>query len=102
MPDEFSVCVQGGTATVKPAGELDLAAASALRVAIQRAIGAANDAVRVDLRAVSFVDSTALAVFVEAWREATQSHVSFCLAHAAPNVRRVLSMTRLDELLCAE
>jgi anti-sigma B factor antagonist len=102
MPDEFSVRVECGSAIVTPVGELDLAAASPLRVAMQRAIDVADDAVRVDLSGVTFVDSTALAIFVEARREAVRRQVAFCLSQPAPNVRRVLAVTRLDELLCEE
>ncbi len=84
---------------VRPSGELDLAAGPALRIALQQAISVADHAVQVDLGAVTFVDSTALAIFVQAKRDASARQLAFRLSKPAPNVRRVLAMTRLTELL---
>jgi anti-sigma B factor antagonist len=100
MPDEIPVQVQGGIVIVCPVGELDLAAAPALRAALRRALHVADQGVRVDLSAVTFLDSTALAALVETWREAEATEMSFCVDRAAPNVRRVLEITRLDSLIC--
>jgi anti-sigma B factor antagonist len=100
VPDEIPVQVDGGIVIVCPVGDLDLVTAPSLRAALQRAFDVADDAVRLDLRAVTFLDSTALAVLVEAWREAQTRVVAFCVAGAAPNVRRVLDITGLDRLLC--
>jgi anti-sigma B factor antagonist len=100
MPDEFDVRLEKGTAVVCPTGELDLAAAPALRAAVEHALRSANGAVVVDLSAVSFVDSTALAVFVDAWRRASEAELGFHLSRPTPNVRRVLAVTDLTRLLC--
>jgi anti-sigma B factor antagonist len=99
MSGEFEVRVESGTSVVCPAGELDLAAGPVLRDALQQAINVAGAAVRVDLSAVTFVDSTALAIFVQAWRDASARQLAFHLSKPAPNVRRVLAMTRLTQLL---
>jgi anti-sigma B factor antagonist len=100
MPYEIPVQVDGDIVMVRPVGELDLAAAPSLRTALQRAFDAAADAVRVDLSAVTFLDSTALTVLVEAWREAETRVLAFCVGSPAPNVRRVLDITGLDRLIC--
>ncbi|HKA03774.1 MAG TPA: STAS domain-containing protein [Acidimicrobiales bacterium] len=100
LPDEFDVRLEEGTAVVRPTGELDLATAPALRAALEHALRIAERAVLVDLAAVTFLDSTALAVFVETWRKASDGTVGFRLSRPAPNVRRVLAMTDLTGLLC--
>ena len=89
------------TIVVCPEGELDLAAAGSLRTALEEAVRTADRAVQVDLAAVTFIDSTALAVLVDAWRQATERDVVLCVLRPAPNVRRVLHITGLDRLLCS-
>jgi anti-sigma B factor antagonist len=102
MPIKIAFQVEGGIVIVCPVGELDLAAAPSLRTALWRAFDLADDAVRVDLRAVTFLDSTALTVLVEAWREGEARDLAFCVAGTAPNVRRVLDITGLDRLVCGD
>jgi anti-sigma B factor antagonist len=100
MPDEIPAHVENGVVVVCPVGEVDLDAAPSLRAALRRAVQTAAQAVRVDLTAVTFVDSTALAAMVDAWNEAGARGITFCLERAAPNVQRVLDITGLDRLLC--
>jgi anti-anti-sigma factor len=88
-----------GTAVVSPAGELDLSQVPPLRAAFERALAVGVKAVHVDLGAVTFVDSTALSVLVEAWRRTRRREVGFRLTDPAPNVRRVLEITKLDRLV---
>ena len=92
---------ESGTIVVGPEGELDLAAADSFRTALQAAVRSADRAVKVDLAAVTFIDSTALAVLVDAWRRARERDVVLCVLRPAPNVRRVLDITGLDRLLCS-
>jgi anti-sigma B factor antagonist len=100
VPEEVTVEDESGTIVVCPEGELDLAAADAFRTALQDALRRARRAVQVDLAAVTFIDSTALAVLVDAWRQAEERDVVLCVLRPAPNVRRVLDITGLDRLLC--
>jgi len=100
MPDEIVVQHDGGTVVVCPAGELDLAVADSLRAALEGAVHVTTGAVRVDLASVTFVDSTALAVLVDVWRQAREREVGFCVTRPVPNVRRVLDITGLGALLC--
>jgi len=102
MPEEMPVQEHDGTVVVCPEGELDLAVADDLRRALTRALELAREAVRVDLGAVTFMDSTALAALVDAWRYAERRGVAFCLVRPAPNVRRVLAITGLERLLCPD
>jgi len=99
VPEEVTVEDESGTIVVCPKGELDLAAADAFRTALQDALRRARRAVQVDLAAVTFIDSTALAVLVDAWRQAEERDVVLCVLRPAPNVRRVLDITGLDRLV---
>jgi anti-sigma B factor antagonist len=99
LPEEVAVDEQNGTIVVCPAGDLDLAVADSFRTALEDAVRTANRAVHVDLAAVTFIDSTAVGVLVDAWRQAGERNVALCVLRPAPNVRRVLAITGLDRLL---
>src|SRR5262245_47647350 len=100
VSEEVAVEDESGTIVVCPEGELDLAVASSFRILLQDALGRADRAVHVDLAGVTFIDSTALAVLVDAWRQAAERGLVLCVLRPMPNVRRVLDITGLDRLLC--
>jgi anti-sigma B factor antagonist len=50
---------------IAPTGELDLAGATAFRVALHAAVSGASDELIVDLSDVAFIDSSGLAVILE-------------------------------------
>jgi anti-anti-sigma factor len=102
MPEAIPVQEHDGTVVVCPVGELDLAVADELRSALARAVEFAHRGVRIDLGAVTFVDSTALAALVHAWRHAERRGIALCVVRPAPNVRRVLAITGLERLLCPD
>jgi anti-anti-sigma factor len=99
VPEEVAVEDESETIVVCPEGELDLAVADSFRTALQDAVRRADRAVQVDMAAVTFIDSTALAALIDAWRQARQRDVVLCVLRPAPNVRRVLDITGLDQLL---
>ena len=99
VPEEVAVDDESGTIVVCPEGELDLVVADSFRMELQDAVRRAARAVQVDLGAVTFLDSTTLAVLVDTWRQAAEHGVTLCVLRPAPNVRRVLAITGLDQLL---
>lgn len=70
MTFNISVSTQPPVVVIAPAGELDLAAASSLRSAITRALDAGPRVVRVDLRALTFVDAAGLQALARSRAEA--------------------------------
>ena len=88
-----------GVVEVTLSGELDLAAAPSVRDILNRAVGSGVGTVRVDVSAVTFLDSTGLNVLVDAWRQARGLGVSFVLTAPPANVRRVFDITNLGALL---
>ena len=51
----------------------------------------------VDMRNVGFVDSTGLGALVAA-RKALRSDRNMCLQNVAPNVKKLISLTKLDRV----
>ncbi len=89
---------EGGVAIVSPTGELDLSTAELLRERLSGAISAAGAGVIVDLRNVTFMDSVTLGILLGAMRRAKEKGIRFALASPSEHDRKVISMTRLDEV----
>lgn len=80
-------------------GELDLATSPILEAALTRACAAPGDRVILDLRKVSFMDSTGLSVLVRAQLHATESSQDLAVAPGGDQVRRLLNLTGVAERL---
>jgi len=96
----FSVSVaphlEGGS-VITVIGELDLAAASALRSAFERAIDEHGEhAVEVDMRACSFVDSSGIATLVGAARRLHDEGGLLTIRGAQERVRRIFDLAGLS------
>ena len=82
-------------------GELDIASSQTLERELSQL--QADALVIVDLRKVTFIDSTALGVLVRAHQQASEQGRRLGLVHADGQVSRLLSLTGLEhELLLAE
>jgi anti-sigma B factor antagonist len=92
----FHVYQQDGSSVVVASGEVDLATAPALRRAIEVAADIAPRVV-VDLASVSFIDSLGVSVLIKA-RGNGPTQRSLSLVQPSALVRKVLHLTRLDEL----
>ncbi len=77
-------------------GELDIARTPRLRVAINEVLRAHPAALVIDLCQVSFADSTALALLLNAQRRATQQGTPLRLACNVATTLELLSLTRLN------
>jgi anti-sigma B factor antagonist len=85
---------QGGAVVVGLRGELDLHNSEDVRAGIESAGGSPPGRIVVDLADVEFVDSTTIAVLVQANRAAGKGH--FRLAAPSPEVRRALGTAGVD------
>ncbi|MEU4245671.1 STAS domain-containing protein [Actinoplanes sp. NPDC026619] len=83
------------------AGEIDMATADDLEAALTQAITAAGTTtVIADLAQLTFCDSSGIAAFDKAYRQATDRGVTFQVRNLQTGVRRVLEITGvLDRLL---
>jgi anti-sigma B factor antagonist len=89
------VVEQNGAVVVRLAGELDLYNAEVVREALVEAAGREPERLVVDLADVSFLDSTALGVLIEA-RGKLSNRRSFLLAAPGLEARRALEVSGLD------
>jgi anti-sigma B factor antagonist len=98
MHERIEIRVGDGIVCVVPSGELDVVTAPALRAALEEAVALGLGRIRVTLREVTFLDSTALGAIVHGWRLAAEQGSVLRLTDASPALRRVLTVTGLDDL----
>ncbi len=82
-------------------GEIDVATCGGLRDAIEPHLGPSQDVV-LDLSKVTFMDSSCLAVLVQARGQLTADGGSLVLRNPSTVAQRLLSLTNLEDLLDAE
>ena len=85
-----------GMTVIALKGELDMAAAPALRSRVDDAAG--RRALVLDLGEVTFVDSSTLKELLRATTELERYETRFVLAAVPPAVQRLLELTRTAEL----
>ena len=96
-PAVAEVREQDGAIVVRLAGELDLHNANDVKDALERAAESGPGRIVVDLSTVEFLDSTVLAVFVQARRRAGDG--GFRLAAPGPEPRRIFQIAGVDGYL---
>jgi anti-sigma B factor antagonist len=79
-------------------GDIDMATAPALQEELSGLVGDGHRAIAVDLGAVDFMDSTGLRVLVATVR-ALPDGGRFGIVGARPNVRKVLDLTAMHEIM---
>ncbi|OPC78024.1 hypothetical protein B4N89_38055 [Embleya scabrispora] len=87
----------GDRLLVRVSGEIDIDSAPLLRSALDTALDHGAPRVDVDMRGVTFCDSTALHVLLRARTKAAQSRVGLALA-PGDRVRRILAITNTAHL----
>ncbi len=91
--------VTGDAVWLRITGDLDLATAADLSMALGDAERENPPVVGLDLSRVEFADVTALRVFVAAARRARMKGHRFVLANPSRAIRRMLDVTCLDRTL---
>ena len=89
----------GTIVSVALAGEFDIAGAAAVERELQRIEQDPPATVVLDLRGLSFMDSTALRIIIAADARAREQSRRLVLVRGPDPVHRILRMTRLDERL---
>lgn len=88
-----------GTLDVALYGDIDFANSPIVKDALRAAVAEAGPpGIRVDLSAVTFLDSSGIAVLVIAHRLAAAAAAAFVVEHASPAVYEHLRLTGLTEL----
>ena len=98
-PGLFAVEVQrrGAVAIVQPRGELDLATVDTLRAALDDI--KSTERLVLDLRGLSFLDSTGLRLLVTFHRRAQRDGLQLTVVAPAPPVDRAIQLCGLDQEL---
>jgi anti-sigma B factor antagonist len=86
------------TIVLAPEGELDLHASPLVKEQIEPLIAQQRPTVIVDLSGVSYIDSSGLAVFIEAMQRVQSYGGKFGLCGLRENVRHIFSIARLDQI----
>jgi anti-sigma B factor antagonist len=94
--DDFRVGrrLEGGVAVVVPEGDIDLRTAEAVRTELQAAQAEARRVV-LDLRQVTFMDSSGIRLLVEAQHAADRDSFSFAVVPGPRPVQRLLELAGL-------
>jgi anti-anti-sigma factor len=89
----------GDTDVVAPVGELDLATAHSLGAALAGAAGRGAQRVMLDLRRVTFVDSSGIGVIVKFQRFFAVEGIWFGVVKGDDNVQRAFALSHVEALL---
>jgi anti-sigma B factor antagonist len=90
---------EDGSHVIEPAGELDIPSVGLLNAAVERACGDGASSVTLDLRELSFIDSTGLAAIVLASRLCDTKGLELSLIPGSPSTQRLFEMTGLLDVL---
>jgi len=85
-------------AVIAPHGELDLHSSPVVKEQLETIIGAKRPKVVIDLSSVSYIDSSGLAVFIEAMQRVMGYGGTFAICGLQENVRHIFSIARLDQV----
>jgi anti-anti-sigma factor len=89
---------RGSVAILRVSGELDITGAEFLETRIKELAGDSPDVVVIDLRKVSFMDSTGLRSLLRARARGSEEGWSLKLIRGPEPVHRVLELTRMDDV----
>lgn len=90
---------KGETAVLALAGEFDLASEEEFRERVQEARRDGLRRIVLDLRLVTFIDSTGLRLVLAAWERSRNEGFELVLVRGSEAVQRVLEMTGMEDVL---
>lgn len=89
----------GRTITLTLCGELDLVTAALVRAALDQAASERPDHLVIDLRELSFIDSTGVHLLLDAHRRLQQTWTSLEIRPGGRSVQRIFQLTHLADFL---
>ncbi|WP_433364933.1 STAS domain-containing protein [Actinoplanes sp. CA-142083] len=100
MSLEYRIERSADRVTVTPEGDISLETVDVLREVLRHVLNSQNAAhIDVDMRAVTFLDSSGIGVLIAAHRAAAAQSVTLMLSEPTPMVRMVLEIAHLDGIL---
>ena len=95
----IQVICNGAVTRIAPSGELDIATTPALEQAIADATGAPGAALVLDLRELTFMDSTGLRTLAQINARAEDEGFTLSIVRGSSQIERVLEISGLGALL---
>ena len=80
-------------------GELDFHSTAEVRAELTKVADRKAPKVLIDLRLVSYVDSSGLAAFIELFQKMKRYGGKMVLANLTPNVKKIFDIAKLDMIL---
>jgi anti-sigma B factor antagonist len=96
---DLDVVREGSSARIAPAGELDIATAPRLEQAIAEVIGDDGADLVLDLRALTFMDSTGLRTLVQTHQRAQSEGFNLAIWRGPHQIDRLLAVSGLEDVL---
>jgi anti-sigma B factor antagonist len=93
----FRVIEEDGASTVFLAGDIDLERSPLARSTLLATVKKGKPVI-VDLSQVGYMDSSGVASLVEAFQRARAGNIDFTLQRVSDQVRKVLTLARLDKI----
>ncbi|MEG1929531.1 MAG: STAS domain-containing protein [Anaerovorax sp.] len=87
---------------IKVVGEADLYTASNFRTTLEEIYSEKKADFLMDISELVYMDSTGLGVIIGAYGRMKESGNKLTLLKPASNIKKLLSITKLDKVLCAE
>ena len=87
---------EGSTAHAHISGEVDVSCADDLRAKLESALTPGVSELSVNIKDMSYIDSTGIGVFVGLMHHAKQKHIALSIHEPARNVLRIFTMLGLD------
>jgi anti-anti-sigma factor len=91
--------MRGKATVVHLAGEFDLSVKKAFEAGLSRLVSSKPKRVVIDLRDVTFIDSTGLRLILEAWNQSRRMGFDFAVALGKGPVRAALADIGLDRAI---
>lgn len=83
---------------IELSGELDFHSSPLLRDLLQKILSEKVSKILVDLKKISYIDSSGLATFIEAFQKIKHGNGRLVLAGLVPQVRSVFEIAKLDHI----
>lgn len=104
MPEDFvptpfrcDVSQRDGTTVLRPEGDLDMSTVDDLERLLERARDGGSERIVVDLRGLSFMDSTGITLLTRYNNAAARDGFDLALIQGHRRIARLFSLTGLDE-----
>jgi anti-sigma B factor antagonist len=84
----------------KLVGEIDLSNAHYFKQQLEAALAEKRQNISLDLANLNYIDSTGLGVIISVYGAIKKDSLSVCLLNPKDNVKKLLSISGLDKILC--